>query len=279
VLTVSLALAGASPAAAEEFRRGPTPTVATISATTGPFATATVTLSNASTPGFGAATIYYPTSQAEGTFGALAIAPGFLSSRSSMAWLGPRIASQGFVVINIDTNSGFDFPASRGTQLLAALDYLRNSSSVANRVDDNRLAVMGWSMGGGGSLEASSDRRTLQAAIPLAGWNSDTGWSELQTPTLVIGAQNDSIAPVGSHSEPFYNSMSASLDKAYLELRGASHSAPTSPNTTIAKYAISWLKRFVDNDTRYEQFLCPPPGDSTISEYRNTCPHSPTGNG
>lgn len=29
-----------------------------------------------------------------------------------------------------------------------------------------------------------------------------------------------------------------------------------SPNTTIARYAISWLKEFVDNDDRYEQFLC-----------------------
>jgi dienelactone hydrolase len=279
VLTVSLTLVGTSPAAAVEFRRGPDPTEAGIEAVTGPFATASTTVANSATPGFGAATIYYPTSQAEGTFGGVAIVPGFTASRSRMAWLGPRIASRGFVVINIDTNSIFDFPASRGTQLLAALDYLRNSSSVANRVDDNRLAVMGWSMGGGGSLEASSDRPSLQAAIPLAGWNTDTSWGELQTPTLVIGAQNDSTAPVGSHSEPFYNSMSASLDKAYLELSGASHSAPTSPNTTIAKYSISWLKRFVDNDTRYEQFLCPPPDDSTISEYRNTCPHSPTGNG
>jgi len=207
VLTVSLALAGTPPASAEEFRRGPAPTEASISATTGPFATASVTVSNASTPGFGAATIYYPTSQAEGTFGGVAISPGFTASRSSTAWYGPRLASQGFVVINIDTNGRFDFPAARGTQLLAALDYLRNSSSVASRVDDNRLAVMGHSMGGGGSLQAASTRRTLQAAIPLTGWNTDTGWSELQTPTLVIGAQNDSVAPVGSHSEPFYNSM------------------------------------------------------------------------
>ena len=35
---------------------------------------------------------------------------------------------------------------------------------------------------------------------------------------------------------------------------------------------IAWLKRFVDNDTRYEQFLCPPPGGTAIYEYRNTCP-------
>ena len=43
---------------------------------------------------------------------------------------------------------------------------------------------------------------------------------------------------------------------------------------TIAKYSISWLKRFVDDDTRYEQFLCPGTGGSAIQEYRDTCPHS-----
>jgi cutinase len=98
-------------------------------------------------------------------------------------------------------------------------------------------------------------------------------------PTLVIGAQNDTVAQVGSHSEPFYNSMSATLDKAYLELRGASHFAPNSANVTIAKYSISWLKRFVDNDTRFEQFLCGAPhqadlAGTAISEYRDTCPYS-----
>jgi hypothetical protein len=69
--------------------------------------------------------------------------------------------------------------------------------------------------------------------------------------------------------------MPAALDKAYLELAGASHNTTNSPNTTAARFAISWLKRFVDNDTRYDQFLCPQPGtSSTISEYRSTCPYS-----
>ena len=96
----------------------------------------------------------------------------------------------------------------------------------------------------------------------------------MQTPTLVIGAQNDFIAPVAGHAEPFYQSLPGTLDKAYLELAGADHLAPNVPNTTIAKYSIAWLKRFVDNDTRYEQFLCPRPSAPTISEYRDTCPHS-----
>ncbi|RLK13248.1 serine aminopeptidase S33 family [Micromonospora sp. M71_S20] len=263
-----------APLAANPYERGPAPTVASIEATLGPFATAQTTVAAGSVSGFGGGTIYYPTSTAEGTFGAVAISPGFTARQTSVAWLGPRLASQGFVVITIDTRSVYDQPASRGTQLLAALDYLTNTSTVRTRIDRNRLAVMGHSMGGGGSLSAASTRPALQAAIPLTGWHTQKSWSSVRVPTLVIGAENDTVAPVSSHSEPFYTSLPATLDKAYLELNAASHSAPTSSNVTVAKYSISWLKRFVDDDTRYEQFLCPAPRGSAIEEYRDTCPHS-----
>jgi predicted dienelactone hydrolase len=263
----------AAPAAANPYERGPAPTNASIEAPQGPFATATVIVPGSAARGFGGGTIYYPTSTSEGTFGAVAISPGFTATQSSVAWLGPRLASQGFVIITIDTLSRYDSPASRGDQLLAALDYLTTSSSVRSRVDASRLGAMGHSMGGGGSLEAAKDRPALQAIVPLAGYNTTKNWSQVSVPTLVVGAENDTVAPVSSHSEPFYTSLPATLDKAYLELNNATHSAPTSPNTTVAKYSISWLKRFVDDDTRYEQFICPGPGASTtVEEYRATCP-------
>jgi predicted dienelactone hydrolase len=260
-------------AATNPFERGPAPTVSSIEATRGSFAVSQTTVRAAS--GFGGGDIYYPTSTTSGTFGAVVIAPGFTAKRSSMAWLGTRLASQGFVVFNIDTNSTSDQPASRGRQLLAAADYLTGSSSVRSRVDANRVAVMGHSMGGGGTLEAANSRSSLKAAIPLTPWNTTKSWSRVQVPTLIIGAENDSVAAVRSHAIPFYTSLPAALDKAYLELNGASHFAPNSSNTTIAKYSISWLKRFVDNDTRYDQFLCPAPRTgSAISDYRSTCNYS-----
>ncbi|WP_198943121.1 poly(ethylene terephthalate) hydrolase family protein [Actinophytocola xanthii] len=278
--TAALLLVGApaqasTQVAANPYERGPAPTTSSIEASRGPFATASVTVSRSSVSGFGGGTIYYPTSTAEGTFGAVAISPGFTAPQSAVAWLGPRLASQGFVVMTIDTLSTLDQPDSRGAQLLAALDYVRNTSSVRSRVDGTRLGVMGHSMGGGGSLAASRTRPALQAAIPLTPWHGTKSWSTVRVPTMIIGAENDSVAPVSSHSEPFYTSMSAAPEKAYLELNNASHSAPTSANTTVARFSISWLKRFIDNDTRYEQFLCPPPSPSTqIQEYRDTCPHS-----
>ena len=277
--TVTSVVPVAEAQATNPFQRGPTPTTASISATRGAFAISQTSVSNLSTPGFGAATIYYPTDTSQGTFGGVAIAPGFTATQSSISWLGPRLASQGFVVITIDTNSTFDQPSSRATQLMAALSYLTNTSSVRTRVDRNRLAVMGHSMGGGGTMEAATENPSLQAAIPLTGWHTTKNFSGNRVPTLVVGAENDSVASVNSHSIPFYNSMSSTLDKAYLELNGASHFTPNSSNTTIAKYSISWLKRFVDNDTRYEQFLCGAPhqadlSSGTISDYRETCPYS-----
>ena len=270
-----VALVPSAQAATNPFERGPAPTVSSIEASRGPFAVSQTTVSGISVSGFGGGDIYYPTSTSAGTFGAVAIAPGYTASRSSMAWLAPRLASQGFVVFNIDTLTRSDQPSSRGRQLLAALDYLTRTSSIRSRIDTSRLAVVGHSMGGGGTLEAASSRPSLQAAIPLTPWNTDKTWGEVTVPTLVVGAENDSVASVRSHSIPFYNSLSANLDKAYLELNNASHFAPNSSNTTIAKYSIAWLKRFVDDDLRYDQFLCPAPrASTTISQYRDTCPHS-----
>ena len=262
-------------AADNPYERGPAPTNASIEALRGPYAVSQTSVSSLAVTGFGGGTIYYPTTTAHGTFGAVAISPGFTAYESSIAWLGPRLASQGFVVFTIDTNTTMDQPDSRGDQLLAALDYLTQRSSVRGRVDATRLGVMGHSMGGGGSLEAAKDRPSLQAAIPLTPWNLDKTWSEIRTPTMIIGADGDTIAPVSSHAEPFYQNLPSSLDKAYLELNNATHFTPNSNDTTIAKYSISWLKRFIDNDTRYEQFLCPLPRPSlTIEEYRGNCPHT-----
>ncbi|GAA2658543.1 hypothetical protein Adu01nite_61910 [Paractinoplanes durhamensis] len=37
---------------------------------------------------------------------------------------------------------------------------------------------------------------------------------------------------------------------------------------------VAGLKRFVDDDTRYDQFICAGPTGSSVSDYRNTCPLS-----
>jgi dienelactone hydrolase len=278
-LVLGLALAGATVAAttttataAIEHRRGPDPTEASITAPLGSFATASTTVPE-SVAGFGGGVIHYPTDTSQGTFGAVAVAPGFLGSSANYAWMGPRLASQGFVVFLINTDNRLDQPPSRGAQLLAALDHLVTTSTVRSRIDPGRLAVAGHSMGGGGALTAAATRPGLQAAIPLQPWHGDKTWPEVRVPTLIVGAEADTTAPVASHAEPFYESLPATIEKAYLELNDADHRVGTRGDTTMARSMIAWLKRYVDDDTRYEPFLCPPPpAGGAVEEYRHTCP-------
>lgn len=272
LIAISL-LIGATSASANPFAKGPDPTLASVEATTGTFAYASQSVSRGN--GFGGGTLYYPTSTTDGTFAAIAICPGFTNNSSSISWYAKVLASHGFVTLAMNTNSTLDFPNSRATQLLAALDWMRNSSSVKTRIDGTRLGVMGQSMGGGATLKASKTRPSLEGAFATAPYNGDKNWSTNTVPQFLFGMQNDSTAGVSNHAIPFYNSLPTTIHKIYAELRGASHSTPTSPNTTIRRYAVSFMKRELDDDTRYSQFLCPaPPVGSPypLSRFNSTCP-------
>jgi hypothetical protein len=82
---------------------------------------------------------------------------------------------------------------------------------------------------------------------------------------MILAAQNDSVASTASHAEPFYRSIPAGTPKAYIEARGASHGMPMSLPSAMSRYAVSWMKRYVDNDSRYTQFITTQ--DSSLSSY------------
>ncbi|WP_028648664.1 hypothetical protein [Nocardiopsis sp. CNT312] len=71
---------------------------------------------------------------------------------------------------------------------------------------------------------------------------------------MITSAENDTTAPDHTHSDPFYDGLNPHLEPA-----GEGHLVPDSPNTLIARVALSWLKVFVDEDDRYERPLCPRP--------------------
>jgi predicted dienelactone hydrolase len=257
----------ATPALADEI--GQAPTASNITGN-GSFATTSASISSLVT-GFGGGRVYYPT--ATGTYPVIAISPGFTATWSSLSWIGPRLSSWGFVVVGIETNSLYDQPGSRGSQLLAALNWAVNSSptTVRSRVDGSRRGVAGHSMGGGGTLEAlAADTSGLvKAGVPLAPWNSDKIWSNVSEPVLIVGGQADTIAPVATHSVPFYNSLAG--PKTYVELTGASHFFPQSSNATTSRALVSWFKRWLNQDSRFTPFTCGFSGVAVSSFRSNAC--------
>jgi len=262
-----LGLTALAHAQSNPLAKGPDPTATSI-ASNGSFAVATQTVRGS---GFGGGTIYAPT--AVGTYALVAFCPGFTATQSSIAVMGRRLATHGFVVVTIDTNSVFDQPASRANQLIAALNAVAavRTGNVNGKVDNTRRIVTGWSMGGGGSLIAAKNNSSLKAAVGLAPWSSDKNFSNDRVPSAMIGGSSDTIAPPSSHSTVFYNSIPSSTKKLLAIIRGADHFFPgdNPANQPASKYQIAWVKRFADNDTRYSQFLVT---DSRLTTFASNGP-------
>lgn len=266
IAALVLCFVAATPALAAGFERGPAPTKAALEADRGPFELATYKIAKADAKAYnyGGATVYYPKSTGQ-TFGIVTLTPGFLGFQAVYVPLAQRVASHGFIVVNLDTNSITDIPAARAAEMAGALKQVlelvqSGKAPFANVADVTRRAMMGHSMGGGGTLVASVADPSLKAAVPITPWNVEQDYSTDTVPTLIVACQNDAIAPNKQHSDPFYASLSASLPRGEIEIKGADHLCPlslakASYQITVAKSAIAWLKLFVDEDKRYEALV------------------------
>jgi pimeloyl-ACP methyl ester carboxylesterase len=265
-----LVTAPPAPAAENPYQRGPDPTRESVAASRGTFATASISVAE-----FRKGMIYYPTDTSQGTFGAIAFIPGYNGSWAALEWTGPWLASFGFVVIGFEAVNPGDGDTARGTQLLAAMDYLTQRSAVRDRIDPSRTAVIGHSMGGGGAMSAASKRPSLKTANGLAPAIFSTDMRTMRVPSLLMAGQSDTtVTP--SYTKNFYNQIPPSTEKAYLELTGAGHGFPSwTPNSVMMRKIIPWLKLFLDNDVRYSQFLCPLMDPTGINGYLSTCPLIP----
>lgn len=272
-LSVSALLLSLS-AVAAGIQHGPAPTDASLTAKAGPYAIASTTV--ASPNGYGKGTVYYPTATSEGAFGLVVLAPGFTATQTYYQWLAERVASHGFVVVNINTKTILDQPESRAKQLAAALTQVAQLSQTAGtpyagKVDVTRQAVMGHSMGGGGTLAAARDNPALKAAVPLTPWHTIKDFSGVKVPTMIVACEKDAIAPNNTHSSKFYASLTTTLDRAYVEIAGADHFCATNLTAAanqdiLGKMAISWLKMYVDQDSRYTPFVTGAASNTTLSK-------------
>ncbi|WP_296236584.1 dienelactone hydrolase family protein [Psychrobacter sp. UBA5136] len=233
-------------------------TAAELSATrdNGPFTVANKAVPRQLANGFGGGTIHYPTNAGDcGLLGGIAVIPGYVSYEASIKWWGPRLASWGFVVITVDTNSIYDDPNSRATQLSAALDHIVSDSTVGTQIDSTRLGAIGWSMGGGGALQLATQRSDVRAIISQTPYH-DKNYGVMDTPALFITCQNDRIASNRKYSSPFYNH--AAGPKMKIEIKNGSHFCPSYRFNEIllSKPGIAWMHRYINGDTRFDKFLC-----------------------
>lgn len=229
---------------------------------------------------FKAATLYFPANKGD-DFGGVVISPGFIESQENIAWWGNFLASHGYAVLTLDTNEPGDNPQLRADALMAGVELLRGEntrmgSAIRGKILEDRMAVMGHSMGGGGALLAANEYSSeLKAAIPFTPWLPDADFSEVTVPTLVLAGEIDRIASVTEHAWPHYKSLNKASPRMYMEVKGGNHFIANStvenerlnPNLDVhylvGSIAVAWLKLFVDEDENYREIVF---GDMPIED-------------
>ncbi|HKY68487.1 MAG TPA: hypothetical protein VJM49_19030 [Acidimicrobiales bacterium] len=268
-------LAGAVPSGADENpdARGPAPTEAALVAPRGPLAVRQTSVTGSSDLGFNRGTISYPADGAQ-TYGGIVAMPGFVSPEAWIAWTGPYLASNGFVVMTLEPFSGFDDPGSLAAQIDAALDYLtdRSPSAVRSRLDPHRLGVVGQSTGATATAEVAVSGRQpdVRAIVRLQPWATTDGDRDTGVPTMQVDV---ATSPGPGEDVVGGRTAAAPLERASVEIAAGSRVVGIGFHPDQARATLVWLKRWVDADSRYGPFVCPgPAGGGTTSSYQATCP-------
>ncbi len=230
-------------------------------------------------PHYRGATIYYP-EESSHPLASIVIVPGWSSSERSIRAWGPFYASHGIVTMTIGTNNPpKDFPEQRAAALVDALATLRaenarEESPIFEKLDLSRIAVSGWSMGGGGAQLAAVQNPSLKAAIGLCPWHEPPGIFEHAVPLLIIGGENDRRAPFNEHGLIHYCTTPSTTPKLLFEVRDAGHWVANGPmgvyrdtgNGDVGRIALAWLKVFLVGDERYTKFLLTKPQSASRFE-------------
>ncbi|MEU8868304.1 poly(ethylene terephthalate) hydrolase family protein [Streptomyces umbrinus] len=256
----------------------PDPTATSLETANGPLTTATYTVPSPS--GYGSGTVTYPTDS--GSYPGVVLMPGYQGTQQNLQWLAPRLASWGFVVINVGTNTLTDDPASRGRQITAAGTQLIALGNAAGNPLSGKvsgaLGAVGHSMGGGGVMAALRDDARFRAGVPTAPYYPNMNFSAVTEPTFFLTCQSDPVAHGNDYAVPWYNSMSQA-EKLYIEVPG-DHLCPMTGSGNKAKqgkWIVSFLSLWLRADTRFSPFLCGPERDpdknnpSLVTRWMDTC--------
>ncbi len=222
---------------------------------------------------YNGATIFYP----EGNLTNLAsmvFVPGYSNTQLSIQNWGFFLASHGIVTMTIGTNSLLDSHIKRKDALLDALvtvklENVRVSSPLYNSLDTLKLALGGFSKGGGGAQLAASVGQNIKAIIALYPWLENISASDLNhnVPVLIVSGSLDIIAPPSLHADVHYMYTPQTTNKLKYELAFGTHDPLTGPNAgsgEVGKKTLSWLQTFLLSDTCFCPYLLDTPNNASI---------------
>ncbi|MBA3979057.1 MAG: hypothetical protein C0462_00480 [Alcanivorax sp.] len=147
-----------------------------------------------------------------------------------MYWLADHLGSHGYAVLAITPSNRFGTPPVWQRAHIAGFHKLaeengRAGSPLFGQIDPDRRAIMGFSMGGGGTLLAAGEMgEGFATAIALAPWLGTTSpdYFNIAEPVLVLGSADDSLSPPGPVGS-YFMSLPTDITRGLAIYRDANH--------------------------------------------------------
>ena len=230
------------------------------------------TTSSIARSGYTNARLYYPCSGGaviSGTFAATTLSPGYTNSASTIFWLAEHVATHGFAVLVMQPSNIYGYNSDwRDAHVAAYTELLdensRSGSVVFQKIKADKIQIMGFSKGGGGTLMAAQDLAiqgkpvgAVQALAPYFDVWRDV--NRITAPTAIHGGSSDVIAPTGTHSVRMFNGLASGTKRLLAIYSGLSHtewySGSGSNRYKMKQYITAWMKVHLDGNADYLQYI------------------------
>lgn len=219
--------------------------------------------------------VYYPASLSTSNdiYPAVTLSGGMTNSKEDMYWLAEYLSGEADIIVftisasNNMTVSGYTNAHLDGYDMM--VDENNNSGSIVYQKISS-YGLMGYSMGGGGVLNAGDELgNAVDAIVAMAPYNPDNNLSGVRAGSLIIVGSNDAVASPNLNAEPAYEDLPDTIDKCLMELWNFGHLQWVSNNSSSAdtpKLLISdWLDMEMNGNTSNVSTFLNPPSDVVLN--------------
>lgn len=217
--------------------------------------------------GISSVRVFYPAGTTAQT--ALTLSGGFTNSKEDMYWLANYLTQQGFIVFALSASdnlsvSGYRAAHEAGVKLIKAQSEL-STSPIYHRV--GKVGLIGYSMGGGGVLNAANVLgNQVAVVIGLAPFGPDRSLGKVTAASLTLTGTVDLVAPAAAHAQPAYENLPSTIKKACGMVSGLEHLAWISNQSASASLIAAWIKYFANGDQAAKATITNPPAGITYSD-------------
>jgi predicted dienelactone hydrolase len=214
--------------------------------------------------------IAYPCETSDGAFPALTFTGGLTNVKEQVAWLADHVVTYGFILIVMTPTNNMSLTTDvwkkamlGGLQMLES-ENNRPSSPIYHLVDLDRLGIMGFSMGGGGTLKAANTMgEKIKTALSLAPHEAPVNpsmYTHISVPTVVTTGTRDRICPRDS-VWTIFNCLPNDIERLFVNFTKAHHVdwmnmlGDRETHDRFKTFIVSWLKYYLAGDSSYGTYL------------------------